>query len=758
MPILHKNITAETDIHNPKWFSNANNGDYAWKNEQGNLESIDELLLPAALNFVDASVAPPTSNANDIYVLSSGGSVHAGWGSVSLQDWVRYDGAAWNSITPQKSSLCYNENTDKLLSFDGTAWAALGGDNIYTADGTVSGARLVDLDNNKLTFDVGTLASGASNTIGLRIDGSNIFYGGGSGSSPLFLIDSDLGNVLNVNSGGFLISTSDYTNSIAQFKNRAGTKGLYLKNNVSDIACTQFRHLFTNSDTSDRIDQAVTSSYQQWLMAKDNDINHWIRNGDSAAQASFFINGITGRGFNVGGGNSIGAEAISLQGSTLVSDKFEIQTTTAGMLMPRLTTAQMNAISSPDTHLLVFNTDLNALYRYNGSAWVAMSAGYGIISINDSSGNPTFYADLAAATTAVSTGGTITIHSDIALTAQWTINKHLTVNMNGYTISFNSAGTDDTIYVNYAATQQQVFQFTGGGRIVRTGGTSSQLNSLAMHYLCNDFLDMGSTQFHSDFGTAIYIQSAKQSRGGFIWAEDTAVRTALAKLIDCNIFSNNGDGLFSNSGSNDEVIRCFIQAPNGSGVKQAGTKDCYIIAGVDGVKDAGRDVTGNTIIATGKGIETGSGLTIANNNIDAGSTGIQTGNSCEVTGNTVVAVGSAVNAFTGSNIFGNPLLKSTGASAVVGSVYKDVINNVIITTSNNASHHGITTNNAQTHHILNNYIEVANAGANGIVQAGGSTFVYSAGNTFKGMTTPLNLSNGNQQTNSEDSTGSILIG
>jgi hypothetical protein len=43
MPILHKNITAETDIHNPKWFSNANNGDYAWKNEQGNLESIDEL-------------------------------------------------------------------------------------------------------------------------------------------------------------------------------------------------------------------------------------------------------------------------------------------------------------------------------------------------------------------------------------------------------------------------------------------------------------------------------------------------------------------------------------------------------------------------------------------------------------------------------------------------------------------------------------------------------------------------------------------
>ena len=43
MAILHKNITAAADIHNPKWFSGANNGDYAFKNEKGELESIDEL-------------------------------------------------------------------------------------------------------------------------------------------------------------------------------------------------------------------------------------------------------------------------------------------------------------------------------------------------------------------------------------------------------------------------------------------------------------------------------------------------------------------------------------------------------------------------------------------------------------------------------------------------------------------------------------------------------------------------------------------
>jgi len=157
MAILHKNITVSGDIHNPKWHPDANNGDYAWKNEKGELESIDELLLPAALNFVDGSVAPPTSNTNDIYILSSGGSVNVGWGSVALQDWVKYDGAAWNAITPQKSSLCYDKTADSLMSFDGTAWAAIGGGNtIYTANDTIGSGRVATITDS-LTFAGGKL-------------------------------------------------------------------------------------------------------------------------------------------------------------------------------------------------------------------------------------------------------------------------------------------------------------------------------------------------------------------------------------------------------------------------------------------------------------------------------------------------------------------------------------------------------------------------------------------------------------------------
>ena len=183
MPILHKNITASGDIHNPKWHPDANNGDYAWKNEKGELESIDELLLPAALNFVDGSVAPPTSNTNDIYILSSGASVNAGWGTVSLQDWVKYDGAVWNVITPQKSSLCYDKTADSLMNFNGTSWASIGGGggtdanavhvnvqseiSAITAKSTPTTSDILLIEdaadsNNKKKITIGDLPSGGS--------------------------------------------------------------------------------------------------------------------------------------------------------------------------------------------------------------------------------------------------------------------------------------------------------------------------------------------------------------------------------------------------------------------------------------------------------------------------------------------------------------------------------------------------------------------------------------------------------------------
>ena len=218
MAILHKNISAEGDIHNPKWFSGANNGDVAWRNELGVLESTDELVLPAALDFVDGSVAPPTSNNGDIYVLSSGASVNAGWGTVSLGDWVRYDGTTWNVITPQKSSLCYNETTDALNSYDGSTWAAIGsgggggGNTIYTANDTIGTGRVATLTDT-LTFKDGTVnIQGAGTSTGSALAIYN------NDTTPVKLWDFlDNGNLNGNKSKTTLIAQNNTQNDSTQF-------------------------------------------------------------------------------------------------------------------------------------------------------------------------------------------------------------------------------------------------------------------------------------------------------------------------------------------------------------------------------------------------------------------------------------------------------------------------------------------------------------------------------------------------------------
>ena len=217
MAILHKNISAEGDIHNPKWFSGANNGDVAWRNELGVLESTDELVLPAALDFVDGSATPPTSNSGDIYVLSSGASVNAGWGAVSLGDWVRYDGTTWNVITPQKSSLCYNETTDALNSYDGSTWSAIGsggggGNTIYTADDTIGAGRVATLTDT-LTFKDGTVnIQGAGTSTGSALAIYN------NDTTPNKLWDFLDNGTLNGNkSKTTLIAQNNTSNNLAEY-------------------------------------------------------------------------------------------------------------------------------------------------------------------------------------------------------------------------------------------------------------------------------------------------------------------------------------------------------------------------------------------------------------------------------------------------------------------------------------------------------------------------------------------------------------
>lgn len=55
------------------------------------------------------------------------------------------------------------------------------------------------------------------------------------------------------------------------------------------------------------------------------------------------------------------------------SSVLDISSTTKGLLIPRMTTAQRTTISSPANGLQVYDTDLNRLFYFNGSQWSLVS-------------------------------------------------------------------------------------------------------------------------------------------------------------------------------------------------------------------------------------------------------------------------------------------------------------------------------------------------------------------------------------------------
>ena len=67
---------------------------------------------------------------------------------------------------------------------------------------------------------------------------------------------------------------------------------------------------------------------------------------------------------------SIRADGIAPDGSAML----DVQSTTKGMLIPRMDSTQRKVISSPAQGLLVFDTDFKSFWFHNGSIWIDLSS------------------------------------------------------------------------------------------------------------------------------------------------------------------------------------------------------------------------------------------------------------------------------------------------------------------------------------------------------------------------------------------------
>ena len=82
------------------------------------------------------------------------------------------------------------------------------------------------------------------------------------------------------------------------------------------------------------------------------------------------------------------------------SAMLDVKSTTKGMLIPRMTTAQRGLIGSPATGLLVFDNDTNSFWFFNGTAWTELISG-------TDSDNQTL--NLTGSTLSISGGNSVTI-------------------------------------------------------------------------------------------------------------------------------------------------------------------------------------------------------------------------------------------------------------------------------------------------------------------------------------------------------------
>ena len=448
--------------------------------------------------------------------------------------------------------------------------------NVYTADGTLAGDRTVNLDSNDLNFKDGNLSSTLTSYIGTSNPQGKFFE---IPTNRAGYLDGSLWfRNLNNSTGAITAHHRFYSGGLPSYVGAGTTssdKFSFGKTNNNSGA--KFEMLAQYSGMFIHNNAPVTKSFLGLLhLYPDTGAGTVALNVENPVGSIIMARGNANREVILRGTNVLGTEKISLQGETLISEKLELSTTTDGFLMPRLTTAQKNAISSPDTNLMVFDTDLSSLQRYNGSAWVDVAAGVGIIQLTQEggSGGSVFYTDIQSALTAANSSGgdiTITLHDNITTTAAISTNvttniDNIIFDLNGFTIT-NTA--NDSSAVIYNKLQSNIITIINGS-IIKTTGTGN-----ALHFVSGiGDLYMSNCYVYSEAGTALKIDASVTPIN--IW-----------ELGNSTFKTNTGYGVYLADTLGGISLTNFISISTGSGMA------CFL--------NAGGDVTNFKAIAEGTG-------------------------------------------------------------------------------------------------------------------------------------------------------------
>ena len=387
-----------------------------------------------------------------------------------------------------------------------------------------------------------------------------------------------------------------------------------------------------------------------------------------------------------------------------------------------------------------FTNNTGGTFSISGFSTGATSTG--ICGIANSSGVYTYYSTLSAALTASVSGQTIELFTDITETGSVAITLKTGVNINGnghiYTLSVN----DTTNAFNGTSVIMEFYNL----KVVRSGRALGTSTGFALNLDSSTVRFYGST-FVNTFGTCVktvncYIYGLN-SYGYWEGINDTAGSTRLYDSI-CES-TGTSIGIYLPTGY---VYNSTGKAISNSGIYCNGEIYESIGISTSGVGIEGQRITNSTGIST-----SGTGLFGAGRNCVGISTSGVAGSGTFYS-STLISSSNYALSSSGTVYLFNSYAESTSSPVTARA---NIYNSTVICLWNNAA--GSCTNSfaLNTHEILNSTLWVTNASAYCITGYAGSTWKY-ANNSFKGATTPINITNITQGiTNTSDNQGNILI-
>jgi hypothetical protein len=304
---------------------------------------------------------------------------------------------------------------------------------------------------------------------------------------------------------------------------------------------------------------------------------------------SIYGKNLDGQGSTVTANPNIGIGIKSPNTSSIL----DLTSTAKGFLVPRMTTTQQNAISSPATGLLIFNTDSLKHSYYNGTGWIYYGSGTGG---GGGGGVTSVSAGLGMGFTTITTSGAVAVDTTIGTgVVMWPRLNKRTDSL----ISILSAGS---LTVNSTSvgsgTAQRVLYESATNKVSETSGFTFNTTVLSIP---------AAGKYQIGTASALFIPDQTN------FLNTISVGNSLASLSHSsgvqgqyNTYVGIVAGNANTSGANNTGVGARTLQANTSGTDNTGMGDASLFSNTTGINNVamGRgalqaNVSGNSSVAIG---------------------------------------------------------------------------------------------------------------------------------------------------------------